>query len=336
MRTYEEITRDYDVADSLPTAPIKRQLASKYNAASSKAADIKNAILLEAREVRKERTEFTEEDVKWFNRLATIEMYKKAVEWLSQENRMFVEYLLSYYKEHLVNAKLFDKLHFVNERYDFSYSQKSLMKKYINTERYLKESKPEEVAKKKSDVEIVEEMFHTLKENMVSFHDEYMKSVENHATTIYNKLTSKEYQNTINTEVERLWNELENIRMGRSYNEYVKESKSVRAKYDEYVKQRSRYRAFCKLYASLEQYITKCRVDAEATYNSNVMSIADRLKNKEFNVKELTVSSVGSDPKFFSMMIADNEKKVYCRSILAAEYSDKMVPHFRFIITDRK
>ena len=29
-------------------------------------------------------------------------------------------------------------------------------------------------------------------------------------------------------------------------------------------------------------------------------------------------------------------KKVYCRSIWAAEFSDKMIPHFRFIITNRK
>ena len=336
MRTYEEITRDYDVADSLPTAPTKRQLASKYNAVSAKAADIKNAIVLEARNIRNESTEFSNEDVKWFNRLATIEMYKKAVEWLSQENRMFVEYLLSYYKERLVNAKLFEKLYMVNDKYGLSGAQKTLMKKYINTERYLKESKPEEVEKKKTEMEIIEEMFHKLKDEMVSFHTEYMNSVERHATIIYKKMTSEEYQKNVEEAIVKLYNELETLRKENTFKEYRKLSENVFKQYDEQLQKRSRYRAFCKMYTTLEQYILKCKQDAEVTYNSNVMSIADRLKNKEFNVKELTVKSTGSDPKFFSMVIEDTKQKVYCRSVLAAEYSDKMCPHFRFIITNRK
>lgn len=36
------------------------------------------------------------------------------------------------------------------------------------------------------------------------------------------------------------------------------------------------------------------------------------------------------------MRVTDGTKNVYCRSVWAAEFSEKMIPHFRFIITNRK
>lgn len=51
---------------------------------------------------------------------------------------------------------------------------------------------------------------------------------------------------------------------------------------------------------------------------------------------ELTFSQIQSDPKLFDVIIAGNGKKVHARSILAAENSEYMVPHFRFIVTDAK
>ena len=58
--------------------------------------------------------------------------------------------------------------------------------------------------------------------------------------------------------------------------------------------------------------------------------------NKGLNIENVTCQDVFDDPKFIEMRITDGERSLWCRSILAAEYSDKMIPHFRFIITERK
>ena len=62
-------------------------------------------------------------------------------------------------------------------------------------------------------------------------------------------------------------------------------------------------------------------------------TLADRLLDKKFIIEKTVVSNVQNDPKFFEMTITDGEKKLYCRSVLAAEFSEKMIPHFRFIMT---
>ena len=54
------------------------------------------------------------------------------------------------------------------------------------------------------------------------------------------------------------------------------------------------------------------------------------------NVANIAISNVKNDPKFFEMMLSDGENKLYLRSVFAAQFSEKMIPHFRFIITERK
>ena len=71
-------------------------------------------------------------------------------------------------------------------------------------------------------------------------------------------------------------------------------------------------------------------------FEYNVRGLADRLLDKKFIIEKTVVSNVQNDPKFFEMTITDGEKKLYCRSVLAAEFSEKMIPHFRFIMTERK
>ena len=60
-----------------------------------------------------------------------------------------------------------------------------------------------------------------------------------------------------------------------------------------------------------------------------------RLNQKGFT-PECKFSSLSSDPKLFDVVITDGEKKVHARSVLAAEFSECMVAHFRFIITNAK
>ena len=41
-------------------------------------------------------------------------------------------------------------------------------------------------------------------------------------------------------------------------------------------------------------------------------------------------------PKLFELEVTDGNITLYARSIWAAEWSDKMIPHFRFIITNKR
>lgn len=85
----------------------------------------------------------------------------------------------------------------------------------------------------------------------------------------------------------------------------------------------------------IEAFVAKAMKDAEESFDDRVKSLSYKLDRKGFP-SELTFSQIHSDPKLFDVIIAGNGKKVHARSILAAENSEYMVPHFRFIVTDAK
>ena len=64
--------------------------------------------------------------------------------------------------------------------------------------------------------------------------------------------------------------------------------------------------------------------------------MAEKIVERDFDYANITFSNMKRDPKGIEMMISDGVKKVYARSIIAAEYSEKVICHFRFILTDRK
>lgn len=85
----------------------------------------------------------------------------------------------------------------------------------------------------------------------------------------------------------------------------------------------------------IEAFVAKVMRDAEESFDDRVKSLSYKLDKKGFP-SELTFSQIHCDPKLFDVIIAGNGKKVHARSILAAENSECMVPHFRFIVTDAK
>jgi hypothetical protein len=89
------------------------------------------------------------------------------------------------------------------------------------------------------------------------------------------------------------------------------------------------------MYPTVEEFQKFTVEEATKQFEYNVRGLADRLLDKKFIIEKITVSNVKNDPKFFEMTITDGEKKLYCRSVLAAQFSEKMIPHFRFIMTER-
>ena len=96
------------------------------------------------------------------------------------------------------------------------------------------------------------------------------------------------------------------------------------------------YLIVSRKYSSKKEYVDKCKKDAEDKFDANITTISERLKKQNFIITDIQVTDIDNDPKFYTMCITDGVKKVYCRSIWVAEFSDKMIPHFRFIITSRK
>lgn len=83
-------------------------------------------------------------------------------------------------------------------------------------------------------------------------------------------------------------------------------------------------------------YVSNCLSDAESLFDGKVEGLAHKLDTKGFIVNGLQFSKLEDDPKLFNVLISSGNKKVYARSILAAEGSECMKAHFRFIITNAK
>ena len=84
-----------------------------------------------------------------------------------------------------------------------------------------------------------------------------------------------------------------------------------------------------------KEYIDECVENATEEFENNIKTLSDRIVKDELDIDKLEVKSVHDDPKVFNMKITDGTKNLFCRSILAAKYSSYMIPHFRFIITNR-
>ena len=94
----------------------------------------------------------------------------------------------------------------------------------------------------------------------------------------------------------------------------------------------------CEKWMELGQdaYVDKAMKDAEDLFDGKVAGLASKLDKKGFVSEGLGFSSLQHDPKLFDVLISSGNKKVHARSILAAEDSEYMKAHFRFIITNAK
>lgn len=84
-----------------------------------------------------------------------------------------------------------------------------------------------------------------------------------------------------------------------------------------------------------DKYVEMNVEQAGLMFDSKVFALADKLNKNGFTTS-CKFSAISDDPKLFDTIITDRSKKVHARSILAAENSECMVAHFRFIITNSK
>ena len=86
---------------------------------------------------------------------------------------------------------------------------------------------------------------------------------------------------------------------------------------------------------TVKTYSEECVKKASEEFEASIKELSSRIMKDELEVDKLEVKSVHDDPKIFKMKITDGTKNLYCRSIIAALGSSYMIPHYRFIITNR-
>lgn len=335
LLSIEEMTKDYDIISDYPDTATKKSIASKYGITSKKSADIQKAILVAIRNERNNRHEYSDDDIIWFKRLSDMpSRYKTLCIWLDEESLDFIDFMRAYYEETLKSKKskfgsLFDLKNSAKGRdwnYAMSAADKYLIDTYNNLNQYIEEHDPTKLSSKQDQQTIINSIKQKLIENTKEFHNEYIKRVEIFANKYWDKLPSniesskKKYE-----EAKKLYKD------EQDYNK----SKILKRKMEEASHIYNSYLIVSRKYSSKNEYIDKCKEDAEDKFDSNITSIAERLKKQDFIITDIKVSGIHNDPKFYAMYVTDGIKKVYCRSIWAAEFSDKMIPHFRFIITNK-
>lgn len=84
---------------------------------------------------------------------------------------------------------------------------------------------------------------------------------------------------------------------------------------------------------SLDELIKQETENRERYYDFAMISLAERLVRNGVNEEKITVNFIQEDYKLFEMKISDGENYWHARSIIAAEYSEYMSCHLRFIVT---
>ena len=334
--TEEELRNDYENASYL-TGQEKKDMITKYSVTTKKTQDIKNQILICLKDLRKNKKKFTNEDVLDFLRLYDYNT-SKMCNGLVEEPKEFQICLKDYYFERLKKHKLENYALMTSfSSYRFSVADKDLIKTYQKIAKTIEELNP--TSEKLSEKEHFEMINNKITELMQDFKVIYMENIEKYAKARYKYYSDKKNLKSLEEDVKATERAIEDYKKEKgiawiSYNDYTglkyeRANEKARSKV-------TQFKAFTKIYKTEKSYLDKCIEDGENRFKNNIEAISDRLIKMNLNVANISISNVKNDPKFFEMMLSDGEKKLYLRSVFVAEFSEKMIPHFRFIITERK
>ena len=293
---------DLNALKTIVTKADKLKLAEKYGVVSCKTAEIKNAIYHELKDFRCVKTSlYNQRDFNDFYEHACLSTYKKCEETFEGEKYEFVLFVEKILQHSIETSK---NIYYVQ----------SAKREHKNVERYIKEHG--------SAYKIIEAktkaIYHIIDDLMVAYKTNVFAITEKRSSKHYDMATEKMPKLKI----------------------VIDEKRAAHINPNEYYKiflEYTHYKYFVLKY-SKDEYIAREIKNTEKKLNDKIMSLSKRLVEGDFNLNldNLKISNVSSDPKFFDMIIADDIIKLHARSIFAAEYSEKVTPHFRFIITNVK
>lgn len=310
--TKQELRRDYEEA-----AYDRKNLSVKYGV-PAKSKDIQEKINLILKEIRSTQTEFDNDDMRdWFRLDPKV---TKLNQYLNGEPIAFIKILQADYES---RAK----------RGGNSIAGKYARNMFNKITAWLNEAiKTDDQKAAEAKLENnIEELVSKLSSELADFKVRYLKKVYEAAGKRYVRIP---------TDIETLKNQ--RLAIESRYEAARKEKKSyyitwsILSEKNKVDNKICRLSGILRMYPTVEEFQKFSVEEATKQFEYNVRGLADRLLDKKFIIEKIVVSNVKNDPKFFEMTITDGEKKLYCRSVLAAEFSEKMIPHFRFIMTERK
>lgn len=326
--TKEEARKDYNTVDGLETKKAKQEYAQKYGVDSVKKDEIKMAILLKLREFRKSASQFDEEDWYEFIRLEGYSA-QKLPDYLKEENPKFVLWIKDYYYKRFFekNKKLQNWIGMNpgNGTFGLSYADKDTIKFYNKLLTFIADNTPKTRTAKD---EIFDLLVGKFTELLAEYKVQYLKKVEAYAILKYKSIPGDLEELKEKRKEER--EKLDKIDWRKERYEYSQQYEIV----DKLSKKIERLTSFLNKYTA-KSYAEACVEKATEEFEDNIKILAHKIQDEGLEVDKLDVKSVKDDPKVFKMKITDGTKNLYCRSVLAAEFSQVMIPHYRFIITSR-
>lgn len=326
--TKEEARKDYNTVDGLETKKEKQEYAQKYGVESVKKDEIKMAILLKLREFRKSASQFDDEDWYEFIRLEGYSA-QKLPEYLKEENPKFVLWIKDYYYKRFFekNKKLQNWIGMNpgNGAFGLSYADKDTIKFYNKLLTFIADNTPKTRTAKD---EIFDLLVGKFTELLAEYKVQYLKKVEAYAILKYKSIPDDLEELKEKRKEER--EKLDKIDWRKERYEYSQQYEIV----DKLSKKIERMTSFLNKYTE-KSYAEACVEKATEEFEDNIKILAHKIQDEGLEVDKLDVKSVKDDPKVFKMKITDGTKNLYCRSVLAAEFSQVMIPHYRFIITSR-
>jgi len=333
----EELYQDYNHASGA-TGQEKKDLIAKYGVDSKKAKDIQNKILLILKDQRKNQKEFTDKDITDFQRLYDYST-SKMCDGLKDEPKEFATYFKDYYFERLKKRKLenFALITSGLNNYRLSIADKDTIKTYQKITKAIDELYPTE--EKLNEEEHFEMLNNRITELMQDFKVIYLKRIEEYAKAKYKYYSTESNLNILKKNKANAEKELRKYKEENNIT-WIKWNDSkgniLQKNVDKAQNVINQFKAFTKMYHTEKSYLDKCQEDGKKVFANNIEAISHRLIKDNLNINNISISNVKNDPKFFEMMLTDGNKKLYLRSVFAAQFSTKMIPHFRFIITERK
>lgn len=338
--TNEEMIEDIKKVRDAYELKDKKAIADKYGIQSKKISEIERGILLKAAEARTTKKQFDKLDVELFRQLSNyVDMYNKLAEYLENEPEAFVVYMKDYYEEYLKKENI---LQFLNWRpsdlkYRLSYSKISALKYYQSIVRYLEENGSSTADKRSAKEKATELILSKLDEQLEDFKEQLLDQIEEQAKDYWKRLSDNlETYHQEYLKADKEYDDFHNDRNNRFSLPDVRKKYAILEETRNLAYKKYRNAKYIVDKYTKEAYGKYCREEGRKEYEYKKHKMAEKIVERDFDYTNLTFSNMKRDPKGIEMMISDGVKKVYARSIIAAEFSEKVICHFRFILTDRK
>ena len=134
-------------------------------------------------------------------------------------------------------------------------------------------------------------------------------------------------------------NGIQYYRWGHGDNEWKEVTEEMQELYLSYLRTKQSLKSDAVTYKNLNDYLTKKKNDLIDDWNAKILTVADKCKKFGLNIDKIKIN-VDMKPITsgnIDMWITDgSDRRIYARMIIAAEYSDKVSAHIRFIVTEKR